>query len=149
VDDVTWGALTLTLTLLGGIYTWLAYQRRGLAAGLRGAGFTLIPVALLLTDTLKMVTRIADAVGDWALHLVFNPFMWAGIVLAGVSMVCFVVSGFLTRREIGTTPRQGRRTDDTKALPEGRGKRAEPVVADPVDAEMAEIEALLRKRGIT
>lgn len=149
MDDVTWGALTLTLTLLGGIYTWFAYQRRGLAAGLRGAGFTLIPVALLLTDTLKMLTRIVDAVGDWALHLVFNPFMWAGIVLAGVSVVCFVVSGYLTRREIGTTPPEGRRAEGSKALPEGRGKRAEPVLADPVDAEMAEIEALLRKRGIT
>ncbi len=149
MDDVTWGALTLTLTLLGGIYTWFAYRRRGLAAGLRGAGFTLIPVALLLTDTLRMLTRIADAVGDWALHLVFSPVVWAGILLAGVSVVCFVVSGFLTRREIGTTSPKGRRGDDTKALPEGRGKRAEPVVADPVDAEMAEIEALLRKRGIT
>jgi heme exporter protein D len=148
VDDVTWGALTLTLTLLGGIYTWLAYRRRGLAAGVRGAGFTLIPVALLLTDTLKMVTQIADAVGSWAVHLVFNPFMWAGLVLAGVSVVCFVVAGVLTRREIGTTPRDSRRTEDPKALPEGKPQKAKPVV-DPIDAEMAEIEALLRKRGIT
>ena len=57
----------------------------------------------------------------------------------------------LTRREIGTTPRESRRTDDTGAprrCPESRGKKAQPVV-DPVDAEMAEIEALLRKRGIT
>jgi hypothetical protein len=74
--------------------------------------------------------------------------MWAGITLAGISVVCFVVSGYLTRREIGTTPPEGRRTDDTKALPEGRPTRSAPVV-DPVDAEMAEIEALLRKRGIT
>ena len=144
MDDVTWGALTLTLTLLGGIYTWFAYQRRGVAAGLRGVGITLIPVALLLTDTLKMLTRIVDAVGDWAANVVFNPFTWVGVLLAGVSVVCFVVAGVLTRREIGTTPR----SSDTKALPEARGKKAQPV-ADPVDSEMAEIEALLRKRGIT
>ena len=37
VDDVTWGALTLTLTLLGAFWTWLAFRRRGLASGLRGA----------------------------------------------------------------------------------------------------------------
>ena len=147
MDDVTWGALTLTLTLLGGIYTWFAYQRRGLAAGVRGAGFTLLPAALLLTDTLELITEVVGSVGDWAIHLVFNPVMWAGIVLAGVSVVCFVVSGFLTRREIGTTPREGR-SDEAKALPEGRGKKA-PAVVDPLDAEMAEIEALLRKRGIT
>ena len=148
MDDVTWSALALTLTLLGGIYTWFAYRRRGLAAGVRGAGFTLLPVALLMTDTLQMLTEVLGTVGDWAGDLVFNPFMWAGIALAGVSVVCFVVSGYLTRREIGTTPPEGRRTDDTKALPEGRGKKA-PAVVDPVDAEMAEIEALLRKRGIT
>jgi heme exporter protein D len=147
VDDVTWGALTLTLTLLGGIYTWFAYQRRGVAAGLRGAGITLIPVALLLTDTLKMLTRIVDAVGDWAVNVVFNPFMWAGLLLAGVSVVCFVVAGVLTRREIGTTPRESR-AEGAKALPKASGQKAKPV-ADPVDAEMAEIEALLRKRGIT
>jgi hypothetical protein len=151
VDDVTWGALTLTLTLLGGIYTWFAYQRRGVAAGVRGAGITLIPVALLLTDTLKMLTRIVDAVGDWALNLAFNPFTWAGILLAGVSVVCFVVAGVLTRREIGTTPRAGRgdaAPQERRVLPAARAKKAQPAV-DPVDAEMADIEALLRKRGIT
>ena len=151
MDDVTWAALTLTLTLLGGIYTWFAYQRRGAAAALRGAGFTLIPVALLLTDTLEMLTRIVDAVGHWALNVVFNPFMWAGLLLAGVSVVCFVVAGVLTRREIGTTPGESRGARSTKELPEGRGKKAQPVVdpVDPIDTEMAEIEALLRKRGIT
>ena len=147
MDDVTWGALTLTLTLLGGIYTWFAYQRRGTAAALRGAGLTLIPIALLLTDTLRMLTRIVDAIGDWALNIAFNPFVWAGVVLAGVSVVCFVVAGVLTRREIGTTPRP-KTGGATPALPEARGKKAAPVV-DPVDSEMAEIEALLRKRGIS
>ena len=42
-------------------------------AGLRGVGFTLIPVALLLTDTLQMVTRIGDAVGDWAVQPGLQP----------------------------------------------------------------------------
>jgi hypothetical protein len=148
VDEAAWGALTLSLTLLGGIYTWFAFRRRGFVAGLRGAGLTLIPVALLLTDTLQMVSRIGDAIGDWALGLAFSPATWLGIILAGLSVVCFVVAGFLANREVGTAPR--RTGDDAKALPEGRGKRAQPVLADdPVDEEMAEIEALLRKRGIT
>ena len=148
MDDAVWGALTLTLTLLGGLYTWFAFRRRGFVAGLRGVGITLVPVALLLTDTLQMVTRIGDAVGDWALHLAFSPLTWLGVILGGVSVVCFVVAGFLANREVGTSPRRVE-GDDPKSLPEGRGKRSKPVLADPVDAEMAEIEALLRKRGIT
>ena len=42
------------------------------------------------------------------------------------------------------TPREAAR----KELAKGKGTKKEPVLSD-VDAEMAEIEALLRKRGIT
>jgi len=146
VDDVTWGALTLTLTLLGGLYTWFAFRSRGFVAGLRGVGITLIPVALLLTDTLQMVTKIGSAVGDWAIHLAFSPVNWLGIIFAGISVVCFVVAGFLADRGVLA----GKPSDkpDRKELAKGKGTKKEPVLSD-VDPEMAEIEAMLRKRGIT
>jgi len=147
VDDVTWGALTLTLTLLGGLYTWFAFRRRGFVAGLRGVGLTLVPVALLLTDTLKTVSRIGDAVGDWVVHFAFTPASWLGIILAGVSVVCFVVAGFLANRGVGAAPSPAG-ASAPEALPKGRQRKAAPVLSD-ADPEMAEIEALLRKRGIT
>ena len=148
MDDVTWGALTLTLTLLGGLYTWFAFRRRGFVAGLRGVGITLVPVALLLTDTLRMVTRIGSAVGDWALHLAFSPSNWLGLFLAGVSVVCFVVAGFLVNRGVGGGPAKEPARDRTPELPRGRARRSGPVLGDG-DPELDEIEALLRKRGIT
>jgi hypothetical protein len=142
VDDVAWGVLTLGLTLLGGIYTWFAYQRRGLAAGMRGAAITLLPLAAYLTKTLKMFTRIADAIADWATSLVFSPVVWLGVVLAGVSMVLFVVSGMIAAR---SAPRKEvRKGKRGKELPKSR--RAEPAVQDD---DMADIEAILRNRGIT
>ena len=141
VEDVSWGALALSLTVLGGIWTWLAFRRRGLASGLRAAGFTLMPLAAYLTHTLEMFSKIAAAVGDWAATLVFNPFVWLGIVLAGVSVVLFVVSGMLRSRELG-------KADSPKQeLPTQRKRKSGSGAA--VDDEMAEIEALLRKRGIT
>jgi hypothetical protein len=146
VDQAAWGALTLSLTLLGGIYTWFAFRSRGFVAGLRGVGLTLIPVALLLTDTLQMVTRIGNAIGDWALGLVFSPATWLGIILAGVSVVCFVVAGFVANRDVGTS--EADEKPKRKELNKGKGRKADPVLAD-IDPEMAEIEALLRKRGIT
>ncbi|GEP38558.1 hypothetical protein NPS01_22210 [Nocardioides psychrotolerans] len=138
VDDVTWGALTLALTLLGGIWTWYAYQRRGLAAALKSAGITLLPLAAYLTESLQMLTRIVGAVGDWATTLVFNPFVWLGVITAGVAVVLFGAGRALeARREV--TPRAV--APDT--LPaRGRGKPA-------IDDDLAEIEALLRKRGIS
>jgi hypothetical protein len=141
VDDVTWAALTLTLTLLGGIWTWFSFRRRGLASGLRAAAFTLLPLAAYLTKTLRMFTRIAEAIADWAASLVLNPLVWVGFVLFGISGSLFVLAGILRARQGGTRPVKGRTADPE--LPSGRKAAA------PVDDDMAEIEALLRKRGIS
>ena len=146
MDDAAWGALTLSLTILGGIYTWFAFRSRGFVAGLRGVGVTLIPVALLLTDTLQMVSRIGSAIGDWAVHLAFSPVNWLGIILAVLSVTCFVAAGFLSERGVGAPA--DREKTERKGLPKGKGTKKQPVLAD-ADPEMAEIEALLRKRGIT
>jgi len=138
---VTWGAFALTLTLLGGIWTWFAFRRRGVASGLRAAAVTLLPMAAYLTRTLRMFTRIAGAIADWAASLVLNPFVWVGFVLFGVSAALFVVSGILRTRELGGRPdKSGKRG---KQLP--AAKRGAPAIDD----DMAEIEALLRKRGIS
>ncbi|MDX6371163.1 MAG: hypothetical protein QOD98_151 [Nocardioidaceae bacterium] len=146
MDEAAWGALTLSLTVLGGIYTWFAFRSRGFVAGLRGAGFTIIPVALLLTHTLEMATKIGSAVGDWVVHFAFSPASWLGIILAVVSVTCFIAAGFLAERGVGAAT--GEEKAARKELAKGKGTKKEPVLSD-VDAEMAEIEALLRKRGIT
>lgn len=148
MDDVTWTALTLTLTLLGGIWTWYAFRRRGLASGLRGAGITLLPLAAYLTDTLRMFTRIGDAITDWAVRLVFSPTVWAGVILAGLAVVLFVVARFLDARS-GTRPavRASRRDE---ALPSaGRSTPKAAPAGSTGDRELDEIEAMLRKRGIS
>jgi hypothetical protein len=117
-------------------------------AGLRGVGFTLIPVALLLTDTLQLVTKIGGAIGDWAGNLAFDPLHWLGIIVALLSVGCFFAAGFLAERR-GVAGKVTAKADkpSAKALPKSKGSKADPVFAD--DPEMAEIEALLRKRGIS
>jgi hypothetical protein len=149
MDDAAWGALTLSLTLLGGIYTWFAFRSRGFVAGLRGVGFTIIPVALLLTDTLETATRIGSALGDWVGNFAFSPASWLGIILAVVSVACFVTAGFLAERSVGGAKAgEDGEKPARKELGRGKAARKEPVLSD-VDPEMAEIEALLRKRGIS
>ena len=148
MDEVSWGALAAALTLLAGLYTWFAFRRRGFAAGLRGVGLTLLPVALFLTDTLELLGDVGAAVGDWVTDFAFSPAAWLGIVLAGIAVVCWVVSGVLAARGVGAAPSGDRRADqraEPEELPRARGQQAQPAVGDP---EMAEIEALLRKRGI-
>jgi hypothetical protein len=150
MDEAAWGALAITLTLLGGLYTYVAYQRRGLAAALRGAGLTLLPIAAWLTGVLELLTEVGDAVGDWAVKLALSPSLWAGVALAGFAAVLFVVSGFLTKRGVGSKPKAAKAPrSERKALARADARPSAPVVDDGVDAEMAEIEAILRKRGIT
>lgn len=150
MDDVTWGGLAAALTLLGAVYTWWAFTRRGVAAGARGLGLTLLPAAAWLTGTLRMFTRIADAISDWALALVFSPKVWTGITLAGLSVVLWVVGGFLhgrnARRAGDTAP--GAVTEPGRpaaALPKTSARKNEP----PLDDDLADIEAILKKRGIS
>ncbi len=159
MDDVTWGALTLTLTAIGGFYTWWAYHHRGATPAMRGLALTLLPAAAWLTGTLRMFTRIADAVGDWALHLAFSPKVWLGVILAGMSVALFVVSGFLRNRGLGTgaSRDQHRGGEGDPATPSPRslprtpraGRRQSPLSDDADDGLDAEIAAILKRRGIS
>jgi len=147
VDDVTWGALALTLTLVGGLWTFYAFRNRGVASGLRGAGLTLLPAAAWMTGTLEMFTDIGGAVADWATHVALSPVVWAGIVLAGISVLLFGASSALSKRGSGGAPDAAPATEgkrEKKALPKASSKGA-----PAIDDDMADIEAILRKRGIT
>lgn len=153
MDDVTWGALTLTLTVIGAVWTWFAFRNRGLASGLRGSGLTLLPVAAWLTGTMEMFTEIGGSVVDWATSLVLSPLVWIGIILAGMSVVLLGVSGALRERGRGGRPAASAEPSvasptDRRSLPRRTTQKGEPVLGDDVD-DMAEIEALLKRRGIT
>jgi hypothetical protein len=149
LDGTTWGALALVLTAIGGVLSWQAWKRRGLAAGMRGLAWTLLPLAAWLTGTLKLAARIVEDVGRWAVHLVFSPVVWVGVVIAGVAVVLFVVSGFLRARGLGGAARRDVvSTSSTtggrsRSMPAGRSAPA----SDDIEG-MDEIEAILKKHGI-
>src|SRR4051794_9739591 len=106
-DSAAWGALALALSILLGVVTFYRWRSRGLAAGLRGAAWTIVPIAAWLTGVLELAFDISDSVGHWAVHLVFSPVVWLGIVLAGVSVVLFGASAVLTNRAIGGASGEG------------------------------------------
>lgn len=140
VDSVTWGVLALTLTALGGVATWVAFRRRGPRSGVRWLAATLLVPAAYLTRTLRMLGRVADAVTDWATSFVWNPLVWVGIGLAGVSALLFLVSGRL--------PGRGRPAQRESVARPDR-KAAVGPSAPAGDPDLDEIEALLKRRGIT
>ncbi|GAA5119278.1 hypothetical protein GCM10023339_32800 [Alloalcanivorax gelatiniphagus] len=156
VEGTTWAALTAALTVAGAIWTWIAFRRRGAANGLRALGFTLLPAAAWLTGTLEMVVEIAGSVTDWATGLVFDLFTWAGIGLAGLAVVLWVVSGFIRDRQLARGQATGSAGSQQRGDATGRpGRELPPTAASsgnagrsPIDDDLADIEALLKKRGI-
>jgi heme exporter protein D len=144
-DSSTWQALGATLTVLGLLLSVLLWKRRGPASGLRGVAWSLLPLAAGLTGTLKLLWEIGDSIVNWAVRLVFSPVVWLGIAVAGVSLALFAVSAAMRARGAGQRGREFK--DQAEALPRQRSSRkAEPAVRDE---DMDDIEAILRKHGIS
>jgi hypothetical protein len=143
VNDVSWGALALSLTVLGGIYTWWALRHRGMTAAVRAAGLTLLPLAAWMTGLLSVFGDVVDTFTNWFAHLIFSPRVWLGMIVFVVAFVLIGGANALARRTAPEKPAKKRRGDQPKAV--GATSHPDPLIDD----EMAEIQAILKKRGIS
>jgi hypothetical protein len=171
-DKIAWLPLCGGLTGLGLVLSFLAMRRRGIGAGLRGAAWSLLPLAAYLTGSIEMFWKMGVAVGDFAKGFVFSPKVWAGIALAGLAVVLFVVSGPLRRRRVEKGQDKSAAESGSAAagsLPAARGgqlatrpDRAAPAAAKaPVpakgrkarpaddDDDLGDVADILRRHGIT
>lgn len=141
---MSWGALALALTTLGGIYTWWALRHKGFAAAVRAAGFTLLPLAAWMTGLLEVFGEVTDAFAHWFTRLVFSPLVWLGVIVFFVAFVLIGASNFVSRRG-KPEPKAAKkeRAQTPKAV--GPTTKSDPLIDD----EMAEIQAILKKRGIS
>lgn len=148
IDNVTWQVLTVLLTVMGFAASALLWRRRGPASGVRGVAWSLLPVAALLTGTWRLVWEIGDAVVSWAVRFVFSPIVWLGVSVAGISLVLFVAAAAMRSRNIGSKPRAVRPsgTSSGAAITSGGERR---VAKEPVEDDLADIEAILKRRGIS
>ncbi|HET6562648.1 MAG TPA: hypothetical protein VFG72_12295 [Marmoricola sp.] len=166
LDSATWQALGLVLTVAGLGFSALLWSRRGPASGVRGAAWSLLPLAAGLTGVLELGWEITDSVVSWAARLAFSPVVWLGLVVAAVSMVLFVVSGWMRRRGAGRSGKgavaAGRGEPAAGQLPRRRstpaataGTAGGPSKAGSKTGSeagagdgMDEIEEILRRHGI-
>jgi hypothetical protein len=146
-DSAAWGALAFALSILLGVVTFYRWRSRGLAAGLRGAGWTILPVAAWLTGVLELGFEVGQSVGDWAVDLVFKPSVWLGIVLTGVAAVLFGASTLLGNRRAGEVAGGGAPPPALgRAARRGKPSKGEAAIGDD---DLGDIEAILRKHGIS
>lgn len=151
VVDTVLLPLCVGLTLLGIIATGIAWRRGNKGRVVQGVGLALAPIALYFSGLLRLLWNAIVAFGTWASTLVFSPLIWLGMALLGLCIVLWVVGGMVARRSAPrakeTKAASGASTAAT--LPaKGRTGRAPARQQPEVDPEMAEIEALLKSRGI-
>ncbi|MFI8276948.1 hypothetical protein ACIGBH_18930 [Streptomyces sp. NPDC085929] len=140
-----------------GVAAVTAYRKRFLAAA-RIAAYALVPVALVMTGFV-----------EWVSGMVFNPTVWAGFGLLGLSWVLFMTTRAVERRGLGGGEKPAKAVKPAKAAKGrpaqeaaapaasapslGQGARPQPVPrrsaapATPAD-DFSDIEAILKKHGI-
>jgi hypothetical protein len=165
-DQIVSLPLCAGLTGLGLVLSYLVMRRRGLGSGLRGAAWSLLPLAAYLTGSVKMFWKMGVAIGDFAKGFVFSPEVWSGIAVAGLAALLFVVSGPMRRRRVRRGPDKqavGAKTQGRELAPRtapaataapartqgapvkaAKGKKA----ADD-DDDLGDVEDILRRHGIT
>ena len=144
-EGVAWLPLCAGLTVVGCILSWVAWRRRGAGAGLRGIAWSLLPVAAYLTGAVELLWQLGSGTVRWVSRFAFSPTVWAGVIVAGLSLLLFVVSGALRRRG------RGARADGSgQGTVTPSGRRELPTRGKPAgDDELSEVEEILRRRGIS
>ena len=124
---------------LSAIATWWALSawRRGEhAAAARRFGWAIAPWAAWLLGFFTLGWRIGEAFGDWGQRFVFNPAAWLGFILAGVAVVLIWAGSRF-------------RGDAADEIESPRKRRRSVESGSSGSDEFADIEAILKKRGIT
>lgn len=149
MDDFLLFAISLGLTVVGLVASWGAYRRRGAASGMRGAAWSLVPMGAYLTGTTKFLTDLA-----------LSPSKWAGVVVVGLAVVLYMVSGVLLRRGTGQGDAAGPAdaAKARKAPKAAKGPARRPAKgaveqskpdASGLGDDLGDIQDILKRRGIS
>ncbi|MGW4892839.1 hypothetical protein ACWEQL_11325 [Kitasatospora sp. NPDC004240] len=152
-------AISFALTAGGLAVAGLRAYRRRYRSAVRWFAVALLPAGLYLSGLFPLARTIAEAFGDWATGLVFDPAVWTGLAMLAVSTTLLLVVRRVDRR---------RAVDGAAGPAEATGAAARPAVAatperpagqaaarpkarkkqDAELGEFADVEEILRRRGI-
>lgn len=152
--------ICLALTAAGLVAAWGRWRRKSPRAGVRMLAWAVLPMAFWLTGLADLAERIGSAFVKFGAAFVFSPKTWLGVILAGVAVLLLLISGGLpkvpARRKSskavgkdGSAPETGPdKSSGPQALTTGTGRTRKQAAADS-DDDMSDVEAILRRRGIS
>jgi hypothetical protein len=117
--SIEWLPLTLGLTIVGVLLSYLTYRRRGLRPAMMVIAWSLLPIAAYLTGATEMFWKIGAAIGKFGTDFVFSPEKWAGIGVTGLAVALFLAAGGRTRRRASREARKAAKADRGKGEAEG------------------------------
>ena len=149
MDTLVFGALAVALSLA----VLVVALRRGRGRGrsrswwLRWTGLALLPFGLWASGLARLGYRLADASVDFLVNLTFNPLVWTGfgtlLLSAGLLFASWRARRSARREQRGEQAA-------VRRAPTAVEQRRAPATRDDDGIEgMDEIEAILRKRGIS
>jgi hypothetical protein len=150
--------ICLALTAAGLVAAWGRWRRKSPRAGVRMLAWAVLPMAFYLTGLADLAERIGSAFTKFGAAFVFSPKTWLGVIIAGVALLLLLVSGGLPKVpgrkrskaavKEGSAPEAAQgRSSGPQALTTGTGRTRKQAAAD--DDDMADVEAILRRRGIS
>jgi len=142
-SSFAWVPLTVGLTILGLILSYITYQRRGLRPAMMVVAFSLLPVAALMTGAIEMLWKVGVAIGQFGTGFVFSPTKWVGIGVTGLAIALFLAAGGRRRRQAAREARKAARAD-RKA--EAGGPSAAPALSAGKASPGTQILPTERKR---
>jgi len=150
--------ICLALTAAGLVAAWGRWRRKSPRAGVRMLAWAVLPMAFYLTGLADLAERIGSAFTKFGAAFVFSPKTWLGVIIAGVALLLLLISGGLPKVpgrkrskaavKEGSAPEAAQgRSSGPQALTTGTGRTRKQAAAD--DDDMADVEAILRRRGIS
>jgi hypothetical protein len=149
------GPVCIAVTVVGLYLSYLAWRRKGVRSGLRGAAWSLLPAIAWLTDSVHLIGSIGSAIVQFAQGFVFSPKTWIGVVLVAVAVGLFLVTGGIPMLQRGSKRKKAVAASEPAA--EGRGKekaaiapvsKQAPAAASGGD-DLSDVEDILRRHGIS
>lgn len=160
-SDLVLLPLCIGIALIGVLIAGLAWRKGERGRVVQGAALAVAPVGLYFTGLLRLLWDAAVALTGWATSIIFSPTMWFGISLLGLCVVLWVVGGIVTRRSTAkadsvsagstkpaVTGGQLAPTSSTAVAPAKKSAPKGKTGPADIDPELAEIEAILKNRGI-
>jgi hypothetical protein len=161
--DVVTGALCMALTGLGLVIAVQTARRHNYLSATRWTAAALFPIGLYLTGVATLGRRVGSATVDWATDLAFGIKAWGGVAILAFAVMLLMITRMVGGRKGGKSEAGATAADVSSLTASGTGGGALPQSRQPkptaaprsrrggrgaVDDEFADIEEILRRRGI-